>query len=78
MSTMEFDVSVMMGSQWDYEYADYEPTNIHIYEKEFRDYVVYYVAQGDSRLFLSSLQHTSSTGIGKTRKKREREKKQSV
>lgn len=68
MSTMEFDVSVMMGSQWDYvdEYADYEPTNIHIYEKEFRDYVVYYVAQGDSRLFLSGLQQAWSTGTRQT------------
>lgn len=55
---MEFDVPVMMDSQW--EYADYEPSNIHIYEKEFRDYVVYYVAHGD--LFSGSSQRTPSTG----------------
>ncbi|EZA53420.1 Nuclear receptor coactivator, partial [Ooceraea biroi] len=57
--TMELDVAVMMGSQW--EYAEYEPSNVHIYEKEFHDYVVYYVAQGDSQVFLSGLQHSSST-----------------
>lgn len=54
MSTMEFNVP--MDSQW-----DYEPNNIHIYEKEFHDYVVYYVVQGDSQLFLSNLEHTSGT-----------------
>lgn len=53
MSTMEFDVPV--SSQW-----DYEPSNIHIYEKEFHDYVVYYVAQGDSQL-LNNLELTSGT-----------------
>lgn len=56
---MEFDVPVM-DSQW--EYTDYEPNNIHIYEKEFHDYVVYYVAR-DSRLFSGGSQHTSGTGI---------------
>lgn len=57
--TMEFDVP-MSGSQW--EYADYyEPNNIHIYEKEFHDYVVYYVARGDSQLLSSNSQHTSGT-----------------
>lgn len=59
---MEFDIpTIMMDSQW--EYTDYEPSNIHIYEKEFHDYVVYYVAQGDSRLFSGSSQRTSSSGI---------------
>lgn len=58
---MEFDGLIMMDSQW--EYTDYEPNNIHIYEKEFHDYVVYYVAQGDSRLFSGSSQHSSYTGI---------------
>lgn len=65
--TMELDVPIVMGSQW--EYADYESSNIHIYEKEFRDYVVYYVAHGDSpQLLLSNLQHTSGTGTEKLRK----------
>jgi len=65
---MEFDVPIMMDSQWDY--ADYEPSNVHIYEKEFHDYVVYYVAQEDSRLFSGSLQRTSSTGTRKTWERR--------
>jgi hypothetical protein len=57
---MKFGVPLMMGSQW-----EYEPSNILIYEKEFHHYVVYYVAQGDSRVFLSGLQHASSTGNAK-------------
>lgn len=65
---MEFEVPVMMDSQW--EYADYEPSNIYIYEKEFHDYVVYYVAQGDSRLFSDNSQRTSSTGTREMRGKR--------
>lgn len=60
---MEFNIPVMTDSQW--EYTDYEPNNIHIYEKEFHDYVVYYVAQEDSQLYLSSLQNLSGTGIRK-------------
>jgi len=63
--TVECGVPLMMGSQW--EYAEYEPSNVLIYEKEFHDYVVYYVAQGDSRLFLCGLQHASSTGNAKKR-----------
>ncbi|XP_011066408.1 PREDICTED: oxidation resistance protein 1 [Acromyrmex echinatior] len=58
LMAMKFDGLIMMDSQW--EYADYEPNNIHIYEKEFHDYVVYYVAQGDSRLFSGSSQHSST------------------
>jgi len=61
--TMEFNIPTMTDSQW--EYADYEPNNIHIYEKEFHDYVVYYVAQEDSQLYL---QNFLDTGIRKTRK----------
>jgi len=61
---MKFGVPLMMGSQW-----EYEPSNILIYEKELNDYVVYYVAQGDSRIFLSGLQHASSTGNAKDARK---------
>lgn len=64
---VEFNVPVMTDSHW--EFADYEPSNIHIYEKEFHDYVVYYVAQEDSQLYLSSLQNLSNTGTRKMRKK---------
>lgn len=63
LMTMEFNIPVMTDSEW--EYTDYEPSNIHIYEKEFHDYVVYYVAQEDSQLYLSSLQNLSGTGIRK-------------
>lgn len=34
-------------------YADYEPSNVRIYEKECGNYVVYYIArEGDPALFL--------------------------
>lgn len=61
LMTMEFNIPIMTDSQWEY----YEPNNIHIYEKEFNDYVVYYVAQEDSQLYLQNL---SDTGIRKVRK----------
>lgn len=57
---MEFDVPATMSSQW--ECAEYEPRNVHIYEKEFHDYVVYYVVHRDSQVFLDGLQYVSSTG----------------
>lgn len=56
-----------MGSQW--EYAEYEPSNIHIYEKEFHDYVVYYVVQENLQI-LSDSRRPSSTGNAKKKKRK--------
>ncbi|KOC59759.1 Oxidation resistance protein 1 [Habropoda laboriosa] len=41
---MESDCSIMSTSSW--EFLDYEQNNIYIYEKEFRDYVVYFSMNG--------------------------------
>ena len=44
--TMESDSSIASWSSW--ELMDYELSRIYIYEKEYRDYVVYFSANGDS------------------------------
>ncbi|OAD59315.1 Nuclear receptor coactivator 7 [Eufriesea mexicana] len=43
---MDSDCSVMSWSSW--ECLDYEPSSVYIYEKEFRDYVVYFSVNGGS------------------------------
>lgn len=61
---MESDCSSTSNSS--FEFLDYDSSKIYIYEKEFRDYVVYFSANGDSPTSTyKSFEHSffESTGI---------------
>lgn len=63
-SSVESDDSIMSCSSW--ELLDYEPSKIYIYEKKYRDYVVYFSMTGSSPCpNYRNFEHSSlgSTGI---------------